>query len=391
MIKSYSADFLLPVSSDPIKDGVISIDESGKIVAINEYQAAVAAKLPIERLSGVIVPGFVNSHCHLELSHYLGKIDKGLGLIPFIGKVIAGRDQPAELVEEAMLRADQDMTANGIVAVGDISNTAASIPVKQKSSLFYHTFVELIGFEPANVKDIFRAGIDLKEQFNPMAASLVPHAPYSVCKDLFRYLNRFCNDYGNIISIHNQESEEENKFYRYKTGGFPDFYKALNLDIDFFKPQARNSLQSILPLLPDQQKIILVHNTYTSLKDLYFARRFGHDLSWCFCPNANLYIEGRLPKIDMFQFDDFNLVLGTDSLASNDGLCLLSELKTLSQHFPNIPFTKTLRWATLNGAKTLDIADRFGSLEPGKRPGLNLITGMSGLQLTPDSKVKKIC
>jgi cytosine/adenosine deaminase-related metal-dependent hydrolase len=193
-----------------------------------------------------------------------------------------------------------------------------------------------------------------------------------------------------LFSIHNQETEEENKLYRYKTGLFLDFYESLGMNIDYFKPQARNSLQSVIPLLPKGQKILLVHNTYTSLKDVYFVRRFGRDVTWCFCPNANLYIENKLPKMDMFLPHDFNMTLGTDSLASNDKLSILSELVTLNKHFPAIPLTTTIKWATLNGAKYLGIDQDFGSIERGKKPGLNLITETVGVKLSDRSQVRRL-
>jgi cytosine/adenosine deaminase-related metal-dependent hydrolase len=135
---------------------------------------------------------------------------------------------------------------------------------------------------------------------------------------------------------------------------------------------------------------MLVHNTYTSLKDIYFILRSGRAVTWCFCPNANLYIENRLPKIEMFQYHDFNITLGTDSLASNKNLCILSELKTLHSNFSSLALTDTIKWATINGAKFLGIDDKFGSIEKGKKPGLNLITNVNGLKLTPESEVQKL-
>src|SRR5699024_2029262 len=145
----------------------------------------------------------------------------------------------------------------------------------------------------------FKKGIEICEAFSPLPSSITPHAPYSVSKELFRYIRTFCDNKRNLISIHNQESEEENKLYRYKSGAFVYFYESLKKDISFFKAQARNSLRSTLPLLPDSQKILLVHNTYTSFKDNNFVDRYRHDVTWCLCPNANLYIEGRLPNIDL--------------------------------------------------------------------------------------------
>ena len=392
MIRNFSADYIVPVSGEPIKEGVIAVNETGEITKIYDRESASSITEPIERHKGIIVPGFVNTHCHLELSHLSQKFSKNQGLISFVKSVIAERKADEKEILAAMVKADKAMVENGIVAVGDNSNNALSKDVKLKSSIYYHTFVEMLGFEPEKVKQVFDDGIELKEKFAPLAASIAPHASYSVCKELFKEIREYCNEEKNLLTIHNQESEEENKFYRYKTGEFIDFYKDLGLDIDFYKPQARDSLQSVIPLLPKGKKILLVHNIYTSLKDIYFVRRFGRDINWCFCPNSNLYIENRLPKIDMFLFDDFNITLGTDSLASNDKLCILSEIRTINKHFPSIPLTDTIKWATLNGAKFLGIDRDFGSIEIGKTPGLNLIMDMDikDFKLTKDSAVKKL-
>jgi len=143
-------------------------------------------------------------------------------------------------------------------------------------------------------------------------------------------------------------------------------------------------------LLTNKQNILLVHNTFTNLKDIYFVKRFDRKINWCFCPNANLYIEGRLPKIDLFLDKGFNITLGTDSLASNHRLCLLSEMHILQKNFPEITLQQVLQWGTINGAKFLGIADEKGSIEVGKTPGLNLLTGLDGLTITGDTKVKRL-
>src|SRR5690606_40496809 len=92
-----------------------------------------------------------------------------------------------------------------------------------------------------------------------------------------------------------------------------------------------------------------------------------------------LFINSRLP-----------VVLGTDSLASNDKLCILSEIKTLTEHFPDLTLEKCISWATLNGARYLGIDDQYGSLEIGKKPGLNLLTKTKGLSLTPETELIKL-
>ncbi|OJW17624.1 MAG: amidohydrolase [Mucilaginibacter sp. 44-25] len=390
MMKSFKADYIFPVCADPVKNGIVTVDDYGKVISITDENNPPAANADIVHLHGAIVPGFINTHCHTELSHVKGQIPPGNGLISFIKDILALRASANEDILAAAKAADQEMYDNGIVAVGDISNVGATAPMKAASKLYYHTFVEILGFLPERAEEIFNKAIETLDEFKPQPVSITAHAPYTVSKELFKILKKYSDTGYNLLSIHNQECEDENKFYRYKLGGFIDLYKHLNLNIDFFKPQARNSLQSIIPLLTNRQKILMVHNTCTNLKDIYFIKRFDRNINWCFCPNANLYIEKRLPKVELFVNQGLNITLGTDSLASNNKLCILSEMRTLQQNFPSLSLHTLLEWATINGAQFLGVDDRMGTIEAGKTPGLNLLTGLDGFKITDETKVKRL-
>ncbi|MFA6945714.1 MAG: amidohydrolase family protein [Pedobacter sp.] len=390
MLRYLSADYIVQVSGEPLKDGVIAVNEDGKIAGVYPAETAKSIAEPIERHKGIIIPGFVNSHCHLELSHMLGKIPEAQGLIPFITAVISERKADDDLVSEAMEEYDRVMFANGIVAVADISNHGLSKSIKQKSKIYYHTFIELLGFDPEKAEAVFNRALELKSEFAPLSVSIVPHAPYSVSSELFGLLREYSERHENLCSMHNQESQAETDLFMDKSGEFPDFYKMLKQDLIFFNPRYKSSIQSVLPLFSAKQKTLLVHNTFTSPTDIRFAADSGKDIHWCFCPRANLYIESRLPDIELFLSGNFNISIGTDSLASNDKLCILSELKTIKEHFPALSFLQTIRWATINGAEFLGIDKRFGSIEKGKTPGLNLISKVNGTELTVHSTIKKL-
>jgi cytosine/adenosine deaminase-related metal-dependent hydrolase len=389
-MKSFRADYVFPVCADPIKNGIVTVDDTGKIISVTSDRTPANADIPIEELNGIIVPGFINTHCHTELSHMKGKITAGGGLISFIKDILAFRVAEQSDILAAAEAADQEMYDNGIVAVGDISNNSLTAPIKAKSKLYYHTFVEILGFLPDKANELFENALATAEQFKPQPTSITAHAPYSVSKELFKLIKNYSDNGYNLLTIHNQECEDENKFYRYKLGGFIDLYKHMGLDIGYFRPQARNSLQSIIPLLTNKQRILLVHNTCTNLKDIYFIKRFDREINWCFCPNANLYIEKRLPKIELFVNQGLNITLGTDSLASNSKLCIMSEMRTIQEGFPSLGIETLLKWATINGAEFLGIDDQKGTIEAGKTPGLNLLTGLDGLKLTPATRVKKL-
>lgn len=386
----YSADFVLPVTSEPMPNAIVETDDNGVIQQIWKDASEIAEPQKIKKYKGVIVPGFVNAHCHLELSHMLGKVPRNTGLVSFIKSIISTRKADEAFVNEAMERADNAMYDNGIVAVGDHANTDVSKAVKEKSKIYYHTFAEVLGFEPESANNVLESGQNLKNAFDPLSASVTPHAPYSVSKELMRLISKNKEDQNQPISIHNQECMAENNFYRYKTGDFLGFYEWLGIDIAFFKSHSKSSIQSILPSLASDRKIQLVHNTFTSSKDVSFVQRVNRSVYWCFCPKANMYIEGKLPNFFNFILNEQLITIGTDSLASNDSLCVLSELKEIHQQYPEINLNESIKWATWNGAELLGISDQFGSIEVGKKPGLNLIQHTQGLNLTDKSTVKKL-
>ncbi|WP_316840623.1 amidohydrolase family protein [Pedobacter gandavensis] len=373
MISYISASYIYPVTVEPLKEGVIVLDSDGLILEIlTAAQAESKGITNIKFYEGILVPGFVNTHCHLELSHLKGKIAKHTGLPGFVEQVIRQRQaNDAELID-AMEIADRNMYAQGIVAVGDISNKLISKEVKEISGIYYHTFIEAMGFNPEKASDIIEAAKIMKEAFQPLNASIVPHAPYSVSDNLFAEIRKEAEADQELISIHNQETLEENEFFEHKSGSFLKLYEFLGLNIDFFKATGKTSLQSYLPKLSPSLKTLLVHNTFSSSADLDFATANHSSLYWCLCPNANLYIEDKLPDLPLFLKAELKITLGTDSLASNDQLSIVEEMKTLQEHF-QLPLAQLLPWATINGAEFLGIEDRFGSLEAGKTPGINLL------------------
>ena len=380
MLKYFSADWIFPVSSPPIKNGVVAVNLDGEIEEVLTQEEAASLGLAITKYKGSIVPGFVNTHCHLELSHLLGQIPERTGLVEFVQSIIKSRQCDIEEIKTAMYAADQKMFENGIVAVGDISNQISSKEVKENSKIYYHTFIEAMGFNPERANAIMDYVKEIKQAFGSLSTSIVPHAPYSVSPELFGLIKVEAEKDNAFISVHNQETEDENAFFENKSGGFLALYKFLGLDISFFAPSKKTSLQTWLPYIKEQ-KTLLVHNTVSSKADIAFAKESNDNLYWCLCPQANLYIENALPDVDLLIEENVKVTLGTDSLASNHQLNILSEMIIL-QKYKQVTFEKLLRWATLNGAEFLELDQQIGTIAIGKKPGLNLI------QLSAEFKIE---
>jgi cytosine/adenosine deaminase-related metal-dependent hydrolase len=297
----FSADILFPVSAPPIPNGVVITDETGKILALESREQHDPASLDIRR--GAIVPGFINTHCHLELSHMKGKVDTGTGLLPFLKSVVQFRNVPEEEIQDAIRRADADMYAAGIVAVGDISNKLDTAAVKDQSRIRYYTFVEMFDFlQDSRAEQTFNQYLPVWEGQSTAHGnrkSAVPHAPYTVSKELFRRIAALNADDA-TVSIHNQETPHEDELFQTKTGGFMEFYNMFQIPLTEFEAGGRNSIHYALENMNPQQRNLFVHNTMCGPDDLQAAQSWSERVFWATCPNANLYIENRLPYYRYF-------------------------------------------------------------------------------------------
>jgi len=345
----------------------------------------------IQSFEGIISPGFVNAHCHLELSHMKGIILAHSGLQEFVKQIVGLRKVEDGIIQEAIISAEDEMYHNGIVAVGDICNTLDTLSIKQKHKLAYYSFVELYDLDPNRSDDKINAGLKMQEAFeqNCVRASLVPHAPYSVSFNLWKLL---CNYFGaHTISMHNQETSDENEFFEKKTGSFLGMYERTKVSLDFFEATGLSSLQSVLPYFKKAARSILVHNSFTSASDIKAVQKEMPNSFWCLCPNANQYIEETMPPIELLRANGAEIVIGTDSYASNWSLNIIDELKTIQKYNPSIPLAEMLGWATINGARALQMEKGLGSFEKGKKPGVVLIEGVnSNGQLENKSISKRI-
>jgi aminodeoxyfutalosine deaminase len=336
----------------------------------------------VETFKGLLTPGFINCHCHIELSHMKGLVPHKTGLVEFVQQVMKTRVASQGIKLSAMQKAEEELYNSGTVAIGDICNTTDSIPVKQKSKIHWHNFIEVSGFvdEAAEKRfnDAKKVLAEFKIQNSKYKISLSPHAPYSVSKTLFQLLNDETPN--QLITIHNQESVAEDELYKNKSGEFLSLYQNFGIDISGFQPTGKSSLQSWFPYFTNNQSIILVHNTFINQQDIDLIKTKHF---FCLCPNANQYIEQEIPPIDLFRKNNCNIVIGTDSYASNGQLNMLEEIKTLQQAtFSNIPLQEMLQWITINGAKALKMEETLGSFEKGKQPGIVLINEINDLHLT---------
>ncbi len=383
----FKADALFTGSEILGSDKVLITDREGVVEDIIDGEDAGE---DVRTMTGLLCPGFVNTHCHLELSHMKGRISPGSGLIDFLIKVIKERSYPPEVIQEGIRNGAEELYKSGTVAVGDICNTPDTAAFKLTSPVRWRNFIEVLGFNESTAPDRLAYAERIRRQF-ASPATLSPHAPYSVSSSLFHLIDDASA--GQPVTIHNQEAPDEDELYKCKQGGFFRLYESLSIDPAPFQPSGKSSLQTYLPWLVNASDLLLVHNTNTREEDILFAKKItglSINLFFCICINANQYITSQVPPLDLFRKHDCALTVGTDSYASNHQLNMLEEIKSICRAFPHVPLAEPLRWATLNGARALRFHEHLGSFEKGKQPGVVLISDVADGKLTEGSVAERI-
>jgi cytosine/adenosine deaminase-related metal-dependent hydrolase len=357
-----SADYLFTLKDEPIKNGVIQVDNSGKIIEIFNDRSLVTSH-EIEVFNGIICPGFINSHCHLELSHLKGLANTIKDFSQFISLVKSRYDFSKNKIYEAIQQAESEMFDNGIVAVGDICNTVDTIHQKKNNKLLYYNFIETFEIHDNKADSAIKKSLAIRSEFRSynMQATITPHAPYSVPPYLMDQILKYSDNSDVLFSIHNQETNQENDLFINKSGAFYDWLNNIGASSSIWNK--RDSSHEAVIALGLIKKKLLVHNTYSKKNELL-------NNYYCTCPKANLFIEKKLPDYSIFNVD--NLCVGTDSLASNDSLSIIKELAVIQKN-SNFSLQELLIIGCKNGAEFFGFK-KLGTLEVGKTPGVNLVS-----------------
>ena len=364
-------------SDAPIRNGYIEFDENdGTITAVGACEDTSVE----EFYEGAIVPGFVNSHCHVELSHLHRKFRKGTGMAGFIDQINelrdwAGRDKKAELVKEWM----DKMWEDGVSAMADISNDDSSFDVKASHKMYTRTFLEVFGSEPYMCEEVMAdvAGLHKIAAEKGLDAAPTPHSCYTMSPQLLSASAAAGLEDG-YISYHSQESQEEEDLLMSGTGAMYENRVRNNMSTPPVTGESSlkyfiDRLADVVPA-PYAQHILLVHNVCLKQDDIDAAKKVMNNVFWAVCPLSNIFIHNTLPPIPLMVENSLAITVGTDSLSSNDDLSMIREIECLHKNFPEVSMNEIFKWASLNGARFLSKDREIGSLALGKKPGIVLVT-----------------
>lgn len=390
-MKRFSAQFIITNSGSILKRGVVTTDDDGTIISVEDTLIDLKETHSVEYHNGIIVPGFVNCHCHLELSHMKGSVKPGGSLGGFLAQINNTRAAEPDTIISSAKSADKYMYDEGISLCGDICNTTNTFEIKKESAIKYINLIEVFGINPEKATGRMDEGVKVSEIAEKMKLpwSLVPHSTYSMSQTLFKLL-REKSKKNRVTSIHFMESAGEKKFIEEHSGELMESYRKSG----FIPPRlemVKTQIDAVINEVTPSGNLMLVHNTFADSSTIKVVQK-RDNLYWCLCPNSNIYIENTFPPVFLLVDEGCEIVIGTDSLASNTKLSIISELISLQMHFPALSIEDLVKWATINGARALGEDDNFGKIEAGKKPGLLLLQNVDliNMKLLPDSYVTRL-
>jgi cytosine/adenosine deaminase-related metal-dependent hydrolase len=361
-----TAAWVVPVGSPPIRDGRVAV-ENGRVTWVGGALDADAPAGAVHDLGlGVLLPGLVNAHCHLELSHLKGRLNRSEGFARWVEDLVAtrGSDGPGP-VRAATARAIREIEGTGTVAVGDVSNELAHLDLLARSSLTAVVFHELLGWNPARAAAIVEEADARRRgpQGDGVEVRLAAHAPHSVSPELFGELVKR----GGPAAIHLAESAEEARFLLRGDGAWMRFLERRGLGDLPFDPPGVSPVRYVDELGALRAGMVAAHCVYVDAGDR--ARLAAQGVHVAVCPRSNLNLGVGIPDVPELVDAGVKLCLGTDSLASVDSLDLIDDAAVLREEFPELDAAAIVEMATLGGARALGL-EGLGAIAPGMRAEL---------------------
>ena len=375
-----AARWVFPVSGPSIPDGLLTI--AGERIVSIEPRAGRAADTDLGDVA--ILPGFVNTHTHLDLSGLRGRCPPSGEFTAWLRQVIAHRRGASPQQIESDIRAGlAESLRHGTTLLGDISAGGASWPILADAPIRSVVFYELLGLTKKRADQSLEAArtwLEAHPAGNRCRPGLSPHAAYSVRADLFARAALATQSVKCPLAVHLAESREELELLKYHSGPFVPFLQDLGVwDADGLAAGPASLMRICYqyvtprPHAPQGNALLFVHGNY-----LKPSACIPSHSTIIYCPRTHIAFGHAPHPFRSFLQRGIRIALGTDSLASNPDLSILAEMRHLHRQCPDLPGDVLLRMATLSGAEALGWAKETGSLEPGKSADLVIVPLPSG-------------
>jgi aminodeoxyfutalosine deaminase len=376
-VRTFHAEGVITGDGPPIHDGAVTVASNGEVLDVGRAVDVLPRHAGAEsvHVRGVIFPGLVNAHIHVELSVLSGRVPGGRGFVPWLDRFVAVRtevmdDEEASAIERAVSELDAFATS----AVGDVTNRLSAVLPLSRRGIAGSVFHEVFGMriEPLQ-KRVASLAEDVEKEVgiwpsNELAYAVAPHTLYTTHPEMVEVLAHLARERRVTTSLHLLEHAAERHALEDGEGPMVDWLAARTKT-----PRAAFDWPREPPIeFADRLGVLGPHVLAVHLTDARpaeLAKIAERSSPVVLCPRSNLYIQDRLPPLMDLRAAGIEAALGTDSLASNTSLDVLMEARLLGEHFPDVPARELVQMATWNGARALGRAD-LGRIAKGACPGI---------------------
>jgi cytosine/adenosine deaminase-related metal-dependent hydrolase len=362
------AKYLITNPENCIEDGAVAV-EGTKIHCVGTFERVKilikSGEVEVIDLgNAVLLPGLINMHTHLDLTHLQNRIKPTKNFTHWVFQLVGARIRwKADDYISSLEKGIQFCIEAGTTTVADVAHTEHSFSILKKSPLRKIVYQEVIDLNPRHADDVVRE-IEIRlstiKKDDLMNIGLSPHAPYSVSKELYQAIAQFAHHAGIPLCTHIAETQDEIEFLTRGTGNFAIMLRQLRAAIDDWQAPGLTPIYYLNGTGILNNNLLLIHCNYVSDEEVSMIKSSGSTV--VFCPRSHRFFGHAGYPIQKLLNAGINVGLGTDSLASNDTLSILDEMKFLFYHYSLLPKT-IFSMATVNGAKALGLKLRIGQIK----------------------------
>jgi cytosine/adenosine deaminase-related metal-dependent hydrolase len=366
-VRILSADWVVPVDAPPIEDGAVALDD-GRIVAVGPRdEIGEGERFP----EAAIVPGLVNAHSHLEYAVYAGFGDG----LTFDRWILVHMERKARLEDDdpvaiARLGAAECLRS-GVTTVADASFTGAAAPACDELGLRAIVHLEVFGSDEAALAEQFEPKRERIEAAlsDRVRLGVSPHAPYTVSPEVYRA----CLDLGLPVVTHLAESEAEQRWLLGEGGAWDDHAAVLP------EPPGQTAVRHLAAQGLLDRRMVAAHCVKVDDEEIDLLA--AHDVAVAHCPRSNAVLGCGIAPLAELRAAGIRVGLGTDSPASTPSFDMFEEMRAAvyaararAERPDALGANEALELATLGAARALGLDDEVGSLAPGKRADLAVVS-----------------
>jgi cytosine/adenosine deaminase-related metal-dependent hydrolase len=360
-----------------IEKPLLLLDENGLILKIDTFSPAKSEPAQTEFYNGMLVPGFINAHTHLELSYSNLNWQEKTGIPGFIEHVRNIRRTRGRADKSQIRKAIRKMKNSGTVGLVDVVNSGESLELLHNSGMRVMGMMEYIALSSLKIRDQHKHFMSLKTCYPEIQFVNALHSPYALTTDNFNLLKSIFADEQFIAGLHFLESADELDLYQGK-GRLLELYRQIEPAYESVLP-GNVPIRELMHFFAGAKQVLFVHNTFITREEAESIKNMSKQSrqkpGFVLCPRSNQNISNSLPPFDILRETGLPIMLGTDSLLSAQSLSVFDELMNVHELRNDIPLDELLQWITKNPADMMKWDDKLGSLEAGKTPGVNLIEG----------------